>query len=101
MDKVIMPALTGRHYIAIAAVVIVILSWLGVLDSISDDYLNSSLVQATAAFASARALNAVISMLQGTEVSLLVLSLSVGELLDPLDDLVEQYSTLMKYAIAS
>lgn len=101
MDKVIMPALTGRHYIAIAAVVIVILSWLGVLDSISDDYLNSSLVQATAAFASARALNAVISMLQGTEVSLLVLSLSVGDLLDPLDDLIEQYSTLMKYAIAS
>lgn len=101
MEKAIMPALTGRHYIVIAAVVIVILSWLGVLDTVSDGYVNSSLVQATAAFASARALNAVISMLQGTEVSLLVVSLSVGELLDPLDDLVEQYSTLMKYAIAS
>src|SRR5690606_15243930 len=36
-----------------------------------------------------------------TEVSLVVVSMAVGEVLDPLNDLVEQYSALMKYAIAS
>ena len=31
----------------------------------------------------------------------MVASFGLGEALDPLNDLVEQYSTLMKYAIAS
>jgi len=101
MEKAIMPALTGRHYIAVAAVFIVILSWLGVLDTASENYVNSAIVQATVAFASARTLNAVISVAQNTEVSIVVFSMAIGELLDPLNDLVEQYSTLMKYAIAS
>lgn len=101
MEKAIMPPLSGRHYIALVAVFIVILSWIGVLDTASENYVNSSIVQATAAFAGARALNAVISVAQSTEVSLVVVSMAVGEVLDPLNDLVEQYSALMKYAIAS
>ena len=101
MEKAIMPALTGRHYIAVTAVLIVVLSWIGALDTASEDYVNSSIVQASAAFASARALNAVISVLQSTELSMMVASMTVGEALDPLNDLIEQYSTMMKYAIAS
>jgi hypothetical protein len=50
----------------------------------------------------ARALNAVISVAQGTEVSLQPLGVGVtlapGQLLDPVNDLVEKFSDLMLMA---
>ncbi len=94
-------ALSTSYYIAVAVAVVVILSWFGFLDIASTDYIDGSIVQATIAFASARALNAVVSVAQSTEVSVMIASFGIGEALDPLNDLVEQYATLMKYAIAS
>lgn len=90
-----------RHYIASAVIIVVLISWIGVLDISSAEYIDGSIVQASVAFASARALNALVSVAQSTEISVMIASLKIGEALDPINDLVEQYSTLMQYAIAS
>ena len=80
---------------------LVVVSWQGVIDDLSVAYLNDALVQASLAFALARAINAIISVLQSTSISVVFLSIAPGELLSPINDLVEQFSTLMKYAIGS
>lgn len=55
--------------------------------------------RALATFAVARGLNGVVSVVQGTEVALqpagVGVTLTVGELLDPLNDLIERFSWLM------
>ena len=88
----------------VAVAVLVLISWVGVLDKQSTSYIDKSLVQATLAFAGARGLNAGISTLQSTTLSLGVgagVEIGVGEVLDPFNDLVEQYSSAMKLSIAS
>ncbi len=58
-----------------------------------------------AVYAVARGLNAVVSMAQGTELSIEPLGVGVtlapGEILDPLNDLIEQVSTILLIASAS
>ena len=55
--------------------------------------------RAMIAFASAKGLNAIISLIQGTELSLtpvgIGLNFSVGEVLDPFNDMVERFSWVM------
>ncbi|UCE32802.1 MAG: hypothetical protein JSW68_02110 [Burkholderiales bacterium] len=61
--------------------------------------------RALASFATARALNAVISVAQGTELSAQPLGVGVsvapGQVLDPVNDMVEQFSNLMLAASVS
>ncbi|WP_321348050.1 hypothetical protein [Halopseudomonas oceani] len=89
--------------IAVAAA-LVALSWLGQGDRSSAAHLDASLLQASVAFASARALNALISVLQSTTISFSLfggVAVTLGEMLDPFNDLVEQYAYLMQWAIGS
>ena len=83
---------------------VVVLSWSGAADLASIDYIDGALLQASVAFASARALNALISVLQSTTLSFSLfggVAVTLGELLDPFNDLIEQYGTLMQWAIGS
>ncbi|MEE4301366.1 MAG: hypothetical protein V2J24_18140, partial [Pseudomonadales bacterium] len=61
--------------------------------------------RALATFAAARALDGAISVVQGTEVALqpagVGVTLTVGQVLDPLDDLVERFSWVMLAATAA
>ncbi len=61
--------------------------------------------RAMIAFGLAKGLNAVISLIQGTELSFapvgIGLSLSVGEVLDPFNDMVERFSWVMLFASVS
>lgn len=91
-----------------AAVFVLILagcSWFGVLDSMADRQVDAGLKRALISFAAARALNAVISVAQGTEVAVEPGGVGVvftpGEALDPINDLVEQFSNLMLLASVS
>jgi hypothetical protein len=62
---------------------------------------DAGMKRALATFAIARGLNAVISLAQGTEVTAgfgAELTLSVGQVLDPINDLVESFSNLMLMA---
>ncbi len=63
-----------------------------------------ALTKAAVTFASARLINGAISVLKGTEVGVAVggtLTFSVGEILDPLHDLIEQLSTVLLVALTS
>jgi hypothetical protein len=90
---------------ALAALVAIGLAATGVLDTWAGREVDAALGRALLAFALARGLNGVISVVQGTQVALqpggLGLTLSPGEILDPVNDLVEQFSTVMLVASAS
>lgn len=79
---------------------IVAVSWSGYIDRQTESYVNKATVQALAAFASARVLNAGITVAKSIQVGAVV-SVQPLEILDPLHDLVEQYSSIMKLAIGS
>lgn len=65
------------------------------------NYQEDSITGAFTIYGIARALNAAISMLQGTDISVVVVSVSIGELLDPVNDLIERFSWIVMMAIAS
>ncbi len=58
-------------------------------------YLDDTLVKAGAAFVVARALNAAISVLQSFTLTPFIGQVSLGEVLDPINDLVERFSWVM------
>lgn len=88
-----------RIVLALFAAAVILCSWLGPLDSPATQQVDAGLKRALVSFATARALNAVISVAQGTELSVQPLGVGVtlapGQLLDPINDLVEQFSNLM------
>lgn len=91
-----------KHYFFISLVVLtVLLSWLEAIDRHTADYIDGALVQATATFAIARAFNAIVSVLQEFTVSIFTFEIAIGQALDPINDLVEQFSSLMKLALGS
>ncbi|WP_285276167.1 hypothetical protein [Halopseudomonas bauzanensis] len=90
-----------RLFLVLSVALLVLLSWLGTLDRISTDYVDGALIQASVAFAVARALNAVVSTLQSIEVSAAIASFGPGQALDPINDMIEQFAGLMQMAVAS
>ncbi len=80
-------------------------AWLATPEATADQHVDAGLKRALLSFASARALNAVISVAQGTEVALEPAGVGVvfapGQALDPVNDLVEQFSNLMLMASIS
>ena len=81
------------------------LSWHGGLDRYASAESDNLLTQALTAFTIARTLNAGISAVQGTEIALqpagVGVTLTPGEALDPLNDLIERFSGLMLIALGS
>ncbi len=84
---------------------VVALSSLSIVDDFAKDELDSLFQRALISFALARTLNGVISAVQGTEVALqpagVGLTLTPGEILDPINDLVERFSWIMLGATIS
>ena len=94
------PLLTFRNAVAVIAMLAVVWgAWLAPLDAPATEQVEAGLKRALISFAAARALNGVISVAQGTEVSVQPLGVGVtlapGQLLDPINDLIEQFSNLM------
>jgi hypothetical protein len=102
-----LPAQADRRSAWLAALLAVLLalSWWPALDRFATGTVDAALTRALAAFAVARGINGAISVAQSAEVSLepggVGVSLAPGEVLDPVNDLVEQFSTLMLTASAS
>ncbi len=90
---------------ALLGLALVALAWTGPLDRLAEDQAQAGLKRALTTFAAARALNGVISVAQGTEVALEPAGVGVtfapGQILDPVNDLIEQFSTLMLTASVS
>lgn len=81
------------------------MAWTDVLEDRAAEYLERALVRAGTAYVSARGLNAAISVIQESELELspagLGVSLAAGQVLDPVNDLVEQFSSVMLVASTS
>ncbi len=94
-----------RLLLSLSLVLVVGGAWLAPLDAGAEIQVQAGLKRALASFAAARALNAVISVVQGTEISVQLAGLgptfAPGQVLDPVNDLVEQFSTLMLFASVS
>ncbi|MBP7770183.1 MAG: hypothetical protein KA055_03585 [Aliarcobacter sp.] len=71
------------------------------IDENSKKLVDESFKQAAIVFGSAKALNGVISLAQGTELNLPFVVVAVGEILDPINDLVEQFSLIMLASLVS
>ena len=85
--------------LSIFTLMLLILAWTNAVDTAAIEYVNNSLVDAGLIFATARGINAVISVLQGTEIDALFITITVGELLDPINDLIERFSAIMLAAL--
>ncbi|MEL6868519.1 MAG: hypothetical protein AAFO81_01835 [Pseudomonadota bacterium] len=87
------------------AVSVCALALTGVADSFSKQYAASALERAFVTWAAARGLNSVISVAQGTEIALepggVGVNLTVGQALDPVNDLVERFSSVMLVATSA
>ena len=98
------PTFWRRLAAAIAVLAILPLAWIGPLDRMGEEYVEQGLKRAMLTFATARTVNGVISVVKSTTVSVPFVggvSASPGQLLDPLDDLIEQFSALMLAACIS
>ncbi len=63
--------------------------------------INQSFEESIALYATVRVLNGVISVAQGTEISPPGVTITIGEILDPINDLVERFSVLVLLSVAS
>ncbi|MEZ5558894.1 MAG: hypothetical protein R3E86_10200 [Pseudomonadales bacterium] len=97
--------LTGRALLSLLLLALAAASWSGRLDQLALSSTDVTLTRALTTFAVSRGLNGVISLAQGTEIAIqpvgVGVTLSVGEILDPLNDLVERFSWLVMVACAS
>jgi hypothetical protein len=75
------------------------------LDQRAEAYVEKTMVRAAYTFAIVRGLNGMISMIQGTEIAVspagIGVTLSVGEVLDPINDLAERFSWIMLVSTTS
>lgn len=87
-----------RFLLPLLLVLLVALTWLQPLDLLAQAHSEAGLKRSLTAFAAARGLNAVISVIQGTEVTggaFVNVTLALGQVLDPVNDLIEQFARLM------
>ncbi len=105
MDRTKANTLTRQAGFGLALLALLVLSWAPQVDSFANDTVDAALTRALTAFAIARGINGAISVAQSTEVAVqpagIGVSLNPGEILDPVNDLIEQFSSLMLAAAAS
>ncbi|MED5617757.1 hypothetical protein [Ideonella sp. BN130291] len=81
------------------------LSWLPTTQDFATEHTRQGLKRALATYAVARSLNAVISVAKGTELAAepagVGFTFAVGEALDPVDDVIEQFSSLMQVVLVA
>lgn len=87
------------------AIVAVAVALSGTVDRISAAEATGALKRALVTFAVARGINGAISVAQGTELAIepagVGVVLSVGQILDPINDLIERFSAIMLIATSS
>jgi len=90
---------TQRIIISVLSLLLAVVALLGVVDDLGKQYTDASFKRALVTFGVARGLNGVISVVQGTEVAMEPAGVGVifapGQILDPVNDLVERFSWVM------
>jgi len=89
----------NKVVLSLLALVLVVLAQQGVVDRFGQHYTESGFSRALITFAVARSLNGVISVAQGTEVAVqpagVGINFTPGQILDPVNDLIERFSWVM------
>jgi len=89
--------------VSLALVGTLVLTWVPELDRAAQGYLANALSDNLLIYASARGLNALISVIQSIEISFSLgagVAVNLGEVLDPLNDLIERFSAFILYGLA-
>jgi predicted nucleic acid-binding Zn-ribbon protein len=81
--------------------ILVILCWLSHFNLYIVDFIDQALLQSGIVYASARTVNAVISLLQSAEIGIGIASIQPAQLLDPINDLAEYMSDAMRIALGT
>jgi hypothetical protein len=89
-----------RRWLPVLAIAVLLtVAWLKSLDKSAETQLQDGLKRALATYALARTFNGVVSILQETGVSIqpagIGMSFAPGQILDPVNDLVEQFASIM------
>ena len=94
-----------KVWLSVVIVVFFLLNLIVTLNAEAMQLLDASFNRAMVAFGLAKGLNAVISLIQGTELSFtpvgVGINFSVGEVLDPFNDIVERFSWVMLFSSIS
>ena len=94
-----------KFFWTVVAVLVAGAALTGLVDDIGQRYADAAFKRALVTFAVARTLNGVISVAQGTEVAVepagVGVNFTVGQILDPINDLVERFSAVMLVATSS
>jgi hypothetical protein len=97
--------LTNRLVMTAMAVALIGVAFLGLVDRKGEVYTDAAFNRALITFGVARAINGVISVAQGTEVAIHPAGFGVnftpGQILDPINDIIEQFSWVMLASTAS
>ena len=88
-----------RHLAFILGLLIV--SWWGGLDALANRVNGDSITDAVVIYGIARSINAAVSLLQSAEVGAFIGSINPGEVFDPINDLIERFSTVMTWSLSS
>jgi hypothetical protein len=89
----------------VLALLLILLAITGAVDKKGKEYADSAFTNALLTFGIARGINGVISVAQGTEIAIqpagLGINFTPGQILDPINDLIEQFSWVMLASSAS
>jgi hypothetical protein len=101
MNTSVKQASARRYLWLVVLISLPAISWWGVLDDFSSEHLNASISSAGLVYGTARGINALVSLLQGTEINVPFVTFSIGEVLDPVNDLIERFSDIILLALGS
>ena len=97
--------ITRKLLISLLIIFMMIMSSIKIIDSYVDTYTTDAIQNAAISYATARGINALVSMLQTStveaEVFIVSGSITIGELLDPINDLIERFSSIMTLVLGS
>jgi hypothetical protein len=95
-----MKLLDNYKHVALILCLLVV-SWWGSLDALASRVNTDSITDAAVIYGIARSINAAVSLLQSAEVGAFVGSINPGEAFDPINDLIERFSTVMTWSLSS
>ena len=91
--------MTKKLLISFFLIALVQLSFIKVVDTTSSQQLDKAFTRSVSVFAIARGLNGLLSVVQGTEIYAtpagMGFNLAVGQIVDPMNDMVERFSWIM------
>jgi hypothetical protein len=85
----------------IIIIALLTISWWGAVDNLAAYVNGESIKDAAIIYGVARSINGVISLIQSAELGAIVGSIHPGELLDPINDLIERFSSVMAWSLSS